>query len=95
MKSYLEKNNLHYFMLSPNSGKPIRAVICHLPLDMPANNISNSSENFQRTNPCGIPPLIPCYLNKKHNYHQGRVIQSSDWPTEQTKALSCAVVIVI
>jgi hypothetical protein len=76
MKSYLEKNILHYFTLSPNSGKPIRAVICHLPLDMPAKEISNSLENVQRTNQYGTPPLIPCYLNKKHNYHQGRVIQS-------------------
>jgi hypothetical protein len=30
-KSYLEKNNLHYFTFSPNSEKPIKAVICHLP----------------------------------------------------------------
>jgi hypothetical protein len=29
--SYLEKNNLHYFNFSPNSEKPIKAVICHLP----------------------------------------------------------------
>jgi hypothetical protein len=31
MISYLEKNNLHYFTFSPNSEKPIKAVICHLP----------------------------------------------------------------
>jgi hypothetical protein len=31
MKSYLEKNNLHYFTFSPNYEKPIKAVICHLP----------------------------------------------------------------
>jgi hypothetical protein len=31
MKSYLEKNNLHYFTFSPNSEKPIMAVIRHLP----------------------------------------------------------------
>jgi hypothetical protein len=31
MKSYLEKNNLQYFTLSPNSEKPIKAVIRHFP----------------------------------------------------------------
>jgi hypothetical protein len=31
MKSYLEKNNLQYFTFSPNSEKPIKAVICYLP----------------------------------------------------------------
>jgi hypothetical protein len=31
MKSYLEKNNLHCFTFSPNSEKPIKAVIHHLP----------------------------------------------------------------
>jgi hypothetical protein len=46
MKSYLEKNNVHYFTFSPNSEKPIKAVICHLPPNMPAENISNSLENF-------------------------------------------------
>jgi hypothetical protein len=31
MKFYLEKNNLHYFTFSPNSEKPIKAVIHHFP----------------------------------------------------------------
>jgi hypothetical protein len=31
MKSYLEKNNLHHFTFSPNSKKPIEAIIRHLP----------------------------------------------------------------
>jgi hypothetical protein len=31
MKSHLEKNNLQYFTFSPNSEKPIKAVIHHLP----------------------------------------------------------------
>jgi hypothetical protein len=57
---------------------------------MPAKDIFNSLENLQGTNPYGTPPPIPCYLNKRHNYHQSRVIQSSDWPVEQTKAL-CAL----
>jgi hypothetical protein len=34
MKSYLEKDNLHFFTFSPNSKKPIKAVICHLPPDI-------------------------------------------------------------
>jgi hypothetical protein len=31
MKFYLEKNNLHYFTFTPNSEKPIKAVLRHLP----------------------------------------------------------------
>jgi hypothetical protein len=46
MKSYLEKNNLQYFTFSPNSEKPIKAVIRHLPLDTPAKVISNSREGL-------------------------------------------------
>jgi hypothetical protein len=44
MKSYLEKNNLQYFTFSPNSEKPIKAVIRHPPPDTPAEDISNSLE---------------------------------------------------
>jgi hypothetical protein len=40
MKSYLEKNNLQYFTFSPNSEKPIKAVIHHLHPDMPIEDIS-------------------------------------------------------
>jgi hypothetical protein len=36
MKFYLEKNYLQYFTFSPNSEKPIKAVIRHLPPDTPA-----------------------------------------------------------
>jgi hypothetical protein len=46
MKSYLEKNNLHYFIFFPNSEKPIKAIIHHLPPDMPAEVISNSLEDL-------------------------------------------------
>jgi hypothetical protein len=46
IKSYLEKNNLQYFTFSPNSEKPIKAVICHLPPDLPAEDISNSLEGL-------------------------------------------------
>lgn len=31
MKSYLEKNNLHCFIFSINSEKPIKEIIHHLP----------------------------------------------------------------
>jgi hypothetical protein len=36
MKSYLKKNNLHCFTFSPNSEKPFKAVIRHLPPDTPS-----------------------------------------------------------
>jgi hypothetical protein len=42
MKSYLEKNNLHYFNFPPNSEKHMKAVNRHLPPDTPPENISNS-----------------------------------------------------
>jgi hypothetical protein len=44
-KSYLEKNNL-YFTFYPNSEKPIKAVIRHLPPDTPSEDISNSLEGL-------------------------------------------------
>jgi hypothetical protein len=46
IKSYLEKNNLPYFTFSPNSEKPIKAVMRHLPPDTPAEEISNSLEGL-------------------------------------------------
>jgi hypothetical protein len=45
MKSYLEKNNLHYFTFSPNSEKPNTAVFRHFPPDTPPEDISNSLEH--------------------------------------------------
>jgi hypothetical protein len=42
MKPYLEKNNLQYFTLSPNSEKSIKAVIRHFPPDTSAEDISKS-----------------------------------------------------
>jgi hypothetical protein len=42
MKSYLEKNNLHYFTFFPNSEKSIRELIRHVLPDTPAEDISNS-----------------------------------------------------
>jgi hypothetical protein len=44
MKSCLEKNNLHYFTFSPNSERPMKAVIHHLPPDTPAEDTSTSSK---------------------------------------------------
>jgi hypothetical protein len=45
MKSYLEKNDVHYFTFPPNSEKPIKALICHLPPDMQVEDISNIPED--------------------------------------------------
>jgi hypothetical protein len=42
MKSCQEKNNLQYFTFSQNSEKPIKAVICHIPPDTPAEDVTNS-----------------------------------------------------
>jgi hypothetical protein len=46
IKCYLDKSNLHYFTFSPNSEKPIKAVVCNLPPDMQAEDISNSLEDL-------------------------------------------------
>jgi hypothetical protein len=46
MKSYLEKNNLHYITFSVNSEKPIKAAIRHLPTEKPAEDISNGLEDL-------------------------------------------------
>jgi predicted 3-demethylubiquinone-9 3-methyltransferase (glyoxalase superfamily) len=46
MKSYIEKNNLHYITFFPNSETPIKAVIRHLPPDTPAEDNSNSVEDL-------------------------------------------------
>jgi hypothetical protein len=40
-RSYLEKNNLAYFTFYPKSLKPIKAVMRHLPLNTPAEDISD------------------------------------------------------
>jgi hypothetical protein len=59
---------------------PIKAVIRHLPPDMPAEDISNSLDDLgfnainvrqmtaTRTASNGQPHVetIPCYINKKH-----------------------------
>jgi hypothetical protein len=45
LKFYREKNNLQYFT-SPNSEKPMKAVINHLPPDRPAEDTSNSLEDL-------------------------------------------------
>jgi hypothetical protein len=42
MKSYLEKNNLHYFTFFPNSEKPIEAAIRQLPPDKQAEDIATA-----------------------------------------------------
>jgi hypothetical protein len=76
MNSYLEQYNLNYFTFSPNSEKPIKAVICHPPPDMPAEDISNILEDLgfhiinarqmmaTRTAPSGQTPVVslPLFL---------------------------------
>jgi hypothetical protein len=46
MKSYQEKKSLHYFTFFPISEGPIKAVIRHLPPDVPAEDISSSLEDL-------------------------------------------------
>jgi hypothetical protein len=41
VKSYLENNNLVYFTFYPKSPKPKKTVIRHLPVNMPAEDISD------------------------------------------------------
>jgi hypothetical protein len=81
MKSYLEKNNIRYFNFSPNSEKPIKAIIRHLPPGTPAEHIPSSLEDLgfniikvrqmmaNRRAPWrslhGNPTSIPGYLNNK------------------------------
>jgi hypothetical protein len=74
MKSYLEKKNLQYFIFSPNSEKPMKAVIRHLTPDTPAEKSSNSLEDLgfyvinvtqmtaKRTAPNGKPLMEPLPL---------------------------------
>jgi hypothetical protein len=50
MKSYLERNHLHYFNFSPNSKKPIKAVIHHISPDTPVEDIFNSLEDLDVIN---------------------------------------------
>jgi hypothetical protein len=40
-KADLEKNNLAHFTFYPKSLMPIKAMICHLPINTPAENISD------------------------------------------------------
>jgi hypothetical protein len=46
MRSYAEKNNLHYFTSYQNSEKPIKAIIRHLPPDTPAEDMSYRHEDL-------------------------------------------------
>jgi hypothetical protein len=43
---YLLRDLQYYFNFSPNSEKHIKAVIDHIPPDMPAEDISNSLEDL-------------------------------------------------
>jgi hypothetical protein len=39
VKAHFETNNLSYYTFYPKSQKPIKAVICHLPQNTPAEDI--------------------------------------------------------
>jgi hypothetical protein len=41
IRKHLENNNLSYFTFFPKSEKPIKAVIHHLPMNTPAQDISD------------------------------------------------------
>jgi hypothetical protein len=41
VKTHLSNNNLSHFAFFPKSSKPIKAVICHLPPNPPAEDISD------------------------------------------------------
>jgi hypothetical protein len=45
IKPYLKKNSFHYFILSPNSEKPIKAIIHHLPPDGISSNLDDLGFN--------------------------------------------------
>jgi hypothetical protein len=40
IKHHFGNKQLNYFTFHPKCGKPIKAVICHLPSDIPAEDIS-------------------------------------------------------
>jgi hypothetical protein len=44
MKFYLQENNFHCVTFSPDSEKPLRAVIRHLPPDTPTEDFSDGLE---------------------------------------------------
>jgi hypothetical protein len=46
VRSHLEYHNVAYFTFYPKSQKPIKAVICHLPLNTPAEDISDGLVNL-------------------------------------------------
>jgi hypothetical protein len=41
VKSHFDSQNLSYYLFFPKSEKPIKAVITHLPLNTPAEDISD------------------------------------------------------
>jgi hypothetical protein len=46
IRSHFESNNLHYYTCHPKSQKPIKAVIRHLPLRTPAEDISDGLDSL-------------------------------------------------
>jgi hypothetical protein len=75
--SHLETNNLLYFTFFPISQKPIKAIICHLPVNTPAEELSdglvslgfdvigNKQMTTTQLSPSeGTTPLIPHNLTQ-------------------------------
>jgi hypothetical protein len=46
VKAHFESNNLSYYTFYPESKRPIKAVICYLPINTPAENIAEGLVDF-------------------------------------------------
>jgi hypothetical protein len=71
IKSYFEGNNLSFFTFHPKSEKPIKAVIRHLPINTPAEDICDGLVSLgfdvvnvkQMTTTRRSPPEVPKISN--------------------------------
>jgi hypothetical protein len=46
IREYFDSKNLNYFTFYPKSHKPVKAVIRHLPIDTPDEDISNGLQDL-------------------------------------------------
>jgi hypothetical protein len=46
IREYFDSENLNYFTFYPKSQKPVKAVIRHLPIDKPAEDMSNGLQDL-------------------------------------------------
>jgi hypothetical protein len=79
IRKHLDNNNLSYFTFFPKSEKPIKAVICHLPSNTPAQEISDGlvglgfdiisvkqmSANRRSTSEGSVPQNLPLFLGRR------------------------------